>query len=122
MQSAKSYVNDTSNFLRKIKELGKVPDGAILVTADVVGLFPNILQENGLDALSEKLETFQDKKIANEDLLKMAKFVLKNNFFKFNSKTKQQISRTTIITKFAPPYACTFMDKVETEFLDKELL
>ena len=122
MQSAKSYVNDTSDFLRKIKELGKVSDGAILVTADVVGLFPNILQENGLDASSEKLETFQDKKIANEDLLKMAKFVLKNNFFKFNSKTKQEISRTTIITKFNPPYACTCMDKVETEFLDKELL
>ena len=35
MQSAKSYVKDTSDFLRKIEELGKVPHGAILVTDDV---------------------------------------------------------------------------------------
>ena len=92
MQSAESYVKDTSDFLRKIKELEKVPDGAILVTADVVGLYPSIPHENDLDALSEKLETFQDKKITKEDLLKVAKFVLRNNFFEFNSKTKQQIS------------------------------
>ena len=52
----------------------------------------------------------------------MAKFVLKNNFFEFNSRTKQQISEIAIGTKFTPPYACIFMDKVETEFLDKELL
>ena len=64
-------------------------------------------------------KTFQDKKIAKEDLLKMAEFVLKNSFFEFNSKFKQQISGTAIGTKFAPPYACIFMDKVETEFLDK---
>ena len=43
-------------------------------------------------------------------------------YFEFNSKTKQQISGTAIGTKFAPPYACIFMDKVQTEFLDKELL
>ena len=50
----------------------------------------------------------------------MARFVLKNNFFEFDTKVKQQISGTTIATKFAPPYACIFMDKVETEFLEKE--
>ena len=52
----------------------------------------------------------------------MDKFVLKNNFFEFNSKTKQEISGTAIGKTFAPPYACIFMDKEETEFLDKELL
>ena len=52
----------------------------------------------------------------------MAKFVSKNTFFEFDSKTKQQISGTAIGTKFSPHYACIFMDKVETEFLDKELL
>ena len=63
IQSAKSYVKDTSDFLKKITELGKVPDSAILVTAGVVGLYPSILHEDGLDALSEKLETFQDSRI-----------------------------------------------------------
>ena len=47
----------------------------------------------------------------------MAEFVLKNNYFKFNGKVKQQISGTAIGTKFAPTYACVFMDQVEIDFL-----
>ena len=50
----------------------------------------------------------------------MAEFVLENNFFKFDSKVKHQIAGTAIGTKFAPPYACIFMDEVETEFLATE--
>ena len=56
------------------------------------------------------------KKVSTEDLVKIAKFVLKNNFFEFNSKVKQQILGTAIGTKFAHPYACIFMDEVETSF------
>ena len=50
----------------------------------MVGLYPSIAHEDGLDVLSKELEIFQDKKNPKEDLLKMAKFVLKNNFFDFN--------------------------------------
>ena len=41
----------------------------------------------------------------------------KNNFFEFNNEIKQQISGTAIGTKFAPPYACIYMNKTETDFL-----
>ena len=47
----------------------------------------------------------------------MAKFILQYNYFEFNEETKQNISGTVIGTKFAPLYACTFMDLVEIEFL-----
>ena len=40
----------------------------------------------------------------------MADFVLKNNF---DSKFYKQISGTAIGTKFAPPYACIFVDRKE---------
>ena len=52
----------------------------------------------------------------------MAEFVLKNNFFEFNGEVKRQKSGTAFGTKFAPPYACIFMDKVETEFLKSQEL
>ena len=100
--------------LGKLKNL-KLHDGAILVTADALGFYASIPHEDGLDALSEKLETFQDKKIAKEDLLKMAKFVLNNIFFEFTSKAKQQISGTVIGTKFAFSQAYIFMDKIEKD-------
>ena len=59
----------------------------------------------------------ENKFISTNDLVKMAEFVLKNNYFQFNGKVKQQISGTAIGTKFAPTYACVFMDQVETDFL-----
>ena len=36
MRSAESYIKDTVNFLNKLKELGSVPQNALLVKADVV--------------------------------------------------------------------------------------
>ena len=41
MKSDTSYIKDTNDFLTKLKNLKKVPDNAILVTADVVGLYPS---------------------------------------------------------------------------------
>ena len=52
----------------------------------------------------------------------MADFVLKNNYFEFNGQIKQQISGTAIGTKFAPRYACFFIDKIETAFLETQEL
>ena len=43
----------------------------------------------------------------------MADFVLKNNLFQFDCKFDEQISSMAIGTKFAPPYACVFMNNVE---------
>ena len=48
MESAKSYIKDTSDFLRKLNELGKLPENAILVTTDVVGLYPSIPHADGI--------------------------------------------------------------------------
>ena len=56
MQCAKSYIKDTSDFLRKLNELGKLPENAILATIDVVRLYPSIPHADGLEALSAKLE------------------------------------------------------------------
>ena len=40
----------------------------------------------------------------------------------FNGEVKRQKSGTAVGTKFAPPYACIFMDEVETEFLKSQEL
>ena len=59
--------------------------------------------------------------MSSESLISLAEFVLKNNYFEFNSDVYCQISGTAMGTKFAPPYACMFMDMVETEFLEQEI-
>ena len=62
------------------------------------------------------LEAREHKAVSTEDLVKMARFVLENNYFEFNGDVKKQISGTPIGTKFALTYACIFMDDIETKF------
>ena len=58
MKEGKSYIKDTADFLDKLKDLGQVPEGAILVTADVVGLYPSIPHTEGLEVLCKQHEKF----------------------------------------------------------------
>ena len=49
-----SYIKDTNDFLRKLKNVGTLPDGAILCTIDVVGLYPHIPHDEGPYRRSER--------------------------------------------------------------------
>jgi hypothetical protein len=120
MKAGKSYTQDTGHFLDKLKEIGRVSENALLVTADVRSLYPSIPHEDGMRALHTKLEEREDKTVSSESLISLAEFVLKNNYFEFNSDVYCQISGTAMGTKFAPPYACIFMDMVKTEFLEQQ--
>ena len=108
--------------MNKVNNLVSIPENAILVTADGVGLYPSIPHEVGLRALREALDKRDKKTIPTEELLTMAEFMLKNNYFEFGTKTKQQISGTAIRTKFAPLYPCIFMSDLETKFLESQHL
>ena len=105
-----------------MKRVGEIPKGTILVTADVVALYPSIPHDGGLEVFRKQYDKFKDKIVPTEDIIKMANFVLKNNIFEFDCKFYQQIQGTAIGTKFAPPYACIFMDYVETEFLKTQAI
>ena len=102
--------------------MGKIPQDSILVTADVVGLYPSIPHNAGLKALKDALDCRQNKKIPTDMLVNMAEFFLTNNYFEFWQKVFHPISGTAIGTKFAPPYACIFMDNFETNFLKTQKL
>ena len=120
MQKGKSYIKDSNDFINKIRDISSITEGSLLVTADVVGLYLSIPHELGLEALKKALDNREVKPIPTKDLVNMAEFVLKNNYFEFNGECKQQISGTAIGTKFAPPNACIFMDQVETQFLQRQ--
>ena len=91
IQSCK-VAGDVSRILvifKKIKNVGNTPENAILVTADVVGLYPNIPHNAGLKALSNMLEVREYKAVYTEDLVKIIRFVLENNYFEFNGDVKK---------------------------------
>ena len=51
----------------------------------------------------------------------MVEFVLNNNMFRFNSKAYQQKWDTTIGIKFAPTFACIYLDQAERKFLETQI-
>ena len=73
-----------------------------MVTSDVVGLYPSIPHQADLEALREALDKRKTHKVPTGKIVKLAEFVLKNNYFQFSDKVYQQISGTAIDTKFAP--------------------
>ena len=75
IQESWSYIKDSNDFIKKAKNLKGIPQDALLVTADVVGLYPSIPHEAGLKALKEALDKRENRNIATNDLIRMAEFV-----------------------------------------------
>ena len=104
MQSIWLYIKDSEDILRKINQIENLPENSILVTGDVIGLYPSIPHELALEVLEEALEKRESKQISTDNVIKLAKFVLQNNYFEFNGEVKRQILGMAIGIKFAPPY------------------
>ena len=43
MQKSWSYIKDSGHFTKKLKNIDHIPQDAIMVTADVVGLYPTLM-------------------------------------------------------------------------------
>ena len=108
LQKGWSYIKDAGDFIKRLKNIDHIPQDAIMVTADYVGLYPSLSHNAGLEALRKAFHNRENEKISTDGLAKMAELVLKNNYFELNGKVKKQISGTAIGTKFAPQYVHIF--------------
>ena len=116
----KSYIKDTSDFLRKIKDIGEIPKDAILVTMDVTGLYTNIDETERLEAMREALEeNSQNQKPSANVLTLMMRLILMLNNFVFNNVNHLQKMRTAMGTRAAPSYSNIFMGNFEDQFVYK---
>ena len=118
----RSYVRDTQHFISRLKQLGQIPNNALLVTLDVSSLYTNIPNHEGLLAVAEHLRTDPDKQKVGPHLLKLLQLVLHSMSFSFNGDHYLQIGGTAMGTSVAPNYANLFMDRFETKALDNWLL
>ena len=112
-----SYIRDTQDFIKKIKELGPIPEGAILCTLDVSSLYTNIPNNEGISAVAEKLRNDPTKTPITNFILDLLKLVLHSMNFTFNGDHYLQTGGTAMGTSLAPNYANLFMDRFETKAL-----
>ena len=51
MQEGWSYIKDSGDFIKKLKNIDNILQDAIMVTGNVVGLYPSIHHDTGVEAL-----------------------------------------------------------------------
>ncbi len=110
----KSYIKDTSDFIRKLNRLGRLPPNAWLIIADVQSLYTKIPHDEGKKA-AEKAFNARDPNTnpPTSSLLDLLDIVLKCNNFDFNGKHFLQVNGTAMGTRVAPTYANLFMSDFE---------
>ena len=121
MQQKGSYIKDSGDFIKKLKKIKDVANDAIMVTADVFGLFPIIRHDVGLEALRKTLDEQVNKKMVLRTLLKWQNLFWKITTLNLMAKLNNNFLATTIGTKFASPYACIFMEKVKIQFFESQV-
>ena len=114
-----SYIKDTTHFLKILRDIGSLPDDALLVTLDVTSLYTNIPNNEGIEAA--RIAFSQNREPGslprNTTLLKLLSLVLKSNNFVFNGKNYLQVGGTAMGTIAAPNYAINFMNWFEEQFV-----
>ena len=111
-----SYVRDTHHFISRLKQLGQIPEEALLVTLDVSSLFTIIPNHEGILAVADHIRGDPEKKIG-QHLLKLLEIVLHSMNFIFNGDHFLQTGGTAMGTAVAPNFANLLMDRFESKAL-----
>ena len=116
----KSYLQDTPDFIRKVKAMNEkrtLPDNAMLATWDLIGLFTIIPQEEGIDYTRDALNKSTNPEVPTEFLIRLLEVVLKDSIFQFSDKYYKQNVGTSMGTNPAPSFANLFMAKIDKKIL-----
>ena len=116
-----SYVQDTTDFLRRIFSLNQdLPDNIILITFDVKSLYTNIPNDQGIQACVDMLnENNIITPKLKQSVIDILSLILNKNSFTFNNEHFLQIHRTAMGSPMAPTYANIFMAILERKLLNE---
>ena len=112
-----SYLKDTNDFLSRVKSFGALPADCLLVTLDVVALYPSIPHSDGLCALRTFLRDADFSPELVSGIHDLTEFILTHNFFEFNNDYYLQTKGTAIGTTMAVVYSIIFMHIFERNAL-----
>ena len=119
-----TYIKDKNDFLRKISSIQlEQPLGLpIIFTLDVVSLYTNIPNQEGLVATVIALNKKRCATMRTTTIARMLKTVLHKNNFDFNGCHYLQTGGTAMGSAVAPAYANLFKAHLEEKLLQNSLL
>ena len=112
-----SHIANTTDFISRLRNLGKIPKNCILVTLDVSNLYTNIATDEGLAIVGEELgKTGQNRRSAKTLTCLLGKVLILNNFT-FNDENFIQGKGMAMGTRAAPNFANAYMGRLEGKLL-----
>ena len=66
--------------------MGEIPDNSLLCAVDVLGLYPNIPHNEGLEAMRKALDTRQNPSCSTESIVSLGKVVSDDNVFELDGR------------------------------------
>ena len=116
-QALPSHIRDTTDFIIRLKNLGRVPENSILATLDVSSLCSNIDTDDGLAIIEEELAKTGQTQPSAKTLTCLLEKVLKLNNFAFDNHNFIQVKGTAMGTRAAPNFANVYMGRFEDTFV-----
>lgn len=112
-QKLPSYIQDTTDFLRKLDQLPKkLPKDCFLVTMDVKSLYTNIPNQEGIEACKSYLYNSNNRNLIPV-ISTFLTLILTLNNFQFNDQNILQVNGASMGSKCSTNYANLFMGKFE---------
>ena len=110
-----SYIQDTPDLLRHLESFKntKLSKGTFPVSINVVDLYNNVPNDEGLVALEQALNKRKDQSMLTDFLIKLKRLVLTRNILEFDKDYWIQLIGTAMGAPSAPTYANIFMAVVD---------
>ena len=112
-------IRDTSHLLDIIDELNleRIPDNTILVSFDIINMYPSIDNDRGIPAVRNALETRAYKSPSTDCITEGLEICLKCNNSRFGSQNLFQLNGTAT----GAPNSCSYADLAAFD-IDKSVL
>ena len=112
--SKSNYTDKNSWELQKIIVTKTIPNGHVMISLDVVAMFPNTPLDFVKNAVSNRwIKVNSDRKLDKKEFLKGLDFIMNYTKFKFNGKFYEQKCGTSIGSVVSPMLAEIFMEDLE---------
>ena len=119
-QTYPDYLHNSTSLVLLLEDV-YVPDDAILVSIDVISLYPSIPQSECLDIIYQEMYEHCDLLALDPNLIvRLLHLNMNYNYFKFSNLIFQQIKGTAMGAAFSPSIANIYMSTVLNKFLQAQ--
>jgi hypothetical protein len=114
-------VKDSVDFCQKL-ETQEIAEDEIMVSFDVVALFPSILIDTALEFMNDWLTTIRLEDEKRRSYMEVAECCMKLNYFMFRNEFYQQTTGTSMGNPLSPIIANIFMSRFEIDLAESNYI